>query len=213
MRLFRHGQSLVEILIGAALGVLLIAAGAALIAPALRTNTAVNQVQTRTELAKELSDNVKAWAAGNWNNLLSLATGTANTYSLNTTSSPFTVAGVSTTTVASTTYLRYFYLNDVYRDVNGNVTSTASGNYYDPSTKQITVVIGIASSTTPSSTYPFYLTRNTSNVFNQTSWAGGSGQNNPVTLVGTSYAAATSVSITATGSLQLAMPTGGTCQN
>lgn len=399
-----RGQSLVEILIGTALGALLVAAGIALIAPALQTSGQLTQIQTQAQLGQELADNVKAWAAGNWNGLFSLATTSANAYYLNTASSPFTVvastsvvtstytapatfgnsalgsgldsnhdviyfkasttpalngtltsitwvgnacatgwpptpttcssdhlgvalytdnggspgtliassandtssasllgsSGYTTSTVsittpvtagtqywfavydatnpsqdigyyfpdpsaantffypaatqtsfpasagagslypeqpyiyatysttatttsavssgyniesvsvASTTYQRYFYVNDVYRDNNGNVTGTAGGNAYDPSVKQITVVVAAASSTQTSFISNMYLTRNANNVLNQTSWAGGSGQNNPVTFVGTTFALSSNISITATGSIQLANG-GNTC--
>src|SRR6185437_14660924 len=75
--------------------------------------------------------------------------------------------------VGTTTYYRYFNISDVYRDSNGNVTTTTSGTSYDPSTKQITVIVNIASSTLPQTSYIFYLTRNVNNALNQTNWAGG----------------------------------------
>jgi hypothetical protein len=201
----REGQSLIEVLIGVGVGALFIIGAAAAIAPALRTNQAVTQVQTKTELGDELIQNVKAWAAGNWNNVLALATGTANSYYLNTATSSFTVAsGSQSVVVGSTTYLRSFYLSDVYRDINGKITTTISGNYYDPSTKQVTATVS-------SSTYTFFLTRNANSVFDQTSWAGGSGQNNPITLVGTSYYAGNSISVSATGSIQLSGTGGNSC--
>ena len=86
-----------EVLVGIALGALLIIGAVAVIAPALRGNQRVAQVQTETQLAYQLSQNVQAWAAGNWNNILALATGTSNAYYLNASSSPFIVAGNSTT--------------------------------------------------------------------------------------------------------------------
>lgn len=211
---FRYGQSLIEVLIGAALGALLVAGGAALIAPSLQTNKTVSRVQTEAQLGEELTDNVAAWVAGGWNNVLAVATGAAHTYYLNASSSPFTVGSTSQSIViASITYNRYFYVSDVYRDSNGNVTSTAPGNNYDPSIKQITVVVNTASSASNPLVYAMYLTRNAANTFNQTSWAGGSGQNNPVVLVGTSYAMATSVEVSATGSLMLSSPVGGSCED
>lgn len=211
-----RGQSLIEILIGTALGALLVVAAAGLIAPALQTNSGLIQVQAEAQLGGELMDNVKAFAAGNWSGLLSLAAGTGNAYYLNATSSPFAVVAssgynIESVNVASATYQRYFYVNDVYRDSNGNVTSTVTGNAYDPSTKQVTVVVKAASSTQAPFVYNMYLTRNANNVLNQTSWAGGSGQNGAVTLVGNTYAVAANVAVTPTGSLQLSWQVGGTC--
>lgn len=121
-----------------------------------------------------------------------------------------TEALAQTISSGSTTYTRYFYLSDVYRDANGNVTTTVSGNSYDPSTKLITVVV--QASTTPSLptlSLSEYLTRNESDNLNQTSWAGGSGQNNAVMIVGATYASSSNISITG-GAIQLSSG-GGSC--
>jgi hypothetical protein len=119
--------------------------------------------------------------------------------------------GTESISLGGVSYNRSFYLSDVYRDSNGNVTSTVAGNNYDPSTKLVTVVV--AASTTPATTpmtLSFYLTRNQNNTFNQTNWAGGGGQTTPVTVVGTNYADATGISVSATGSIELSIG-GGSC--
>ena len=428
-----RGQSLVEILIGVAIGAIFIVGAAAVIAPALKTNTQVLAIQAKTQAANEMMDNIRAWAAGNWGIVLSLATGTANTYYLNTSQSPFVAVvsssyvtstasfavvqnassaretfttttsfsatfpsspstgdlillslnyggnpsaptfscsdpvngqysvssnyftssisqggallykpnitsfggtvtctfspysnylglgvteysgaatsspldatssnsgattgllttGTSTTnlpgeliftsvmdlgsgsdtytggtgftirlntagpgsnhsgiahedltqsspgpvsgsisitttttwtaalatfkpavlstptgtatggytesvTIGSSTVklVRYFYLSDVYRDSNGNVTTTASGNAYDPSTKQVNIVVNTVSSTTATTTYTMYIARNTDNLFAQSNWAGGSGQTNAVKLVDNKFATSTNI--------------------
>lgn len=212
----RSGQSIVEVLIGIAVGALFIMGAATIIAPSLWTQTNVTQVQTATQLGSELVDNVRAWAQGNWNGVLSLATGSAYSYYLNTSSSPFTASStIQSITIGGVVYKRYFYVSDVYRDTNGNVTSTTgncSGNApcYDPSTKQVTVGINAASSTSATTTYIMYITRNANNVFNQTSWAGGSDINGPVTVASTTYSAATSVTISA-GAIKLSPPVGDAC--
>jgi hypothetical protein len=110
--------------------------------------------------------------------------------------------------IGGLTYARYFYLSDVYRDSNGNVTTTVSGNYYDPSTKLLTVVVNtLGTNPGPTSTVSFYLTRNGSNNFSQTSWAGGSGQSTPIALVSSTFYADSNIAISASGSIQLS--TGG----
>ena len=106
----------------------------------------------------------------------------------------------------TTTYNRYFYLSDVYRDSNGNVTTTAGGSgvFYDPSTKLVTVVVrGTGAAAAQSFTFSEYITRNGNNNFSQTSWSGGSGQTTPVTIVGTTFAASTNTAINASGAIQL----------
>lgn len=207
----RSAQSIIELLVGIALATVFIIGAAAVIAPSLQINKQTAQAQTRTELASELLDNVRVWAAGNWNSVLTLATGTANTYYLNTANSPFTIsAGSQTVLVSSSTYTRYFYLSDVYRDLSGNITTTIVS--YDPSTKLVTVAVQASSTTvSPVLMVVEYLTRNVNSVFNQTSWAGGSGQSVPVTVASTTYASGTSISISASGTITLAPVSGGSC--
>jgi type II secretory pathway pseudopilin PulG len=199
----RNGQSLIEVLVGTALAAIFIVGAAVLIAPALNINKSTTQIQNQTELAGELMGNVRAWANGNWNTMLSIATGTTNSYYLNTSSSPFSAAsGTESVAVSGVVFTRYFYVTDVYRDTNGNVTSTVSANFYDPSTKQVNVAIGLASSTSPS-IYVFYVTRNVNNAFGQSSWSGTSGQTNPVSIIDNNYAASSNVTIDMYGDIKL----------
>ena len=180
--------------------------------PTLLENKQVGNVQEQTELATELATNVKAWAGSGWNNVLGIATGTTNTYYLNTSSSPFVAtSGTQVLVLGTAKFVRYFYATSIYRDSNGNVTTTASGNSYDPSTALITVIAKASSTGARATVYPFYLARNGVNAFSQTSWLGGSGQATPLTVASATYAAATSVSVTASGTITLAAPTGGTC--
>jgi len=209
----RAGQSLVEVLVGVALGALFVIGTAGIIAPSLQTNTQVAQVEVRSQLANGLVQNVQSWAAGSWNGVLALATGTLNTYYLQTATSSFSVAsGTESLVMNAQAYSRYFYLGDVYRDNSGNVTTTSGGSNYDPSTKLVTVTVA-ASSTSSSKTtiVSAYIARTVNNVFSQTSWAGGSGQNNPVTLATTSFASANNITVSSTGAFQLSTG-GGVCQ-
>lgn len=200
----RSGQSLAEILIGMAIGVSLIMAGIGLIVPALNTNTQVTNVQKGAALAKELLDNVRVWSEGNWNNVFALTTGTASHYYLVTTSSPFaSSSGNQTIALSTTTYTRYFYVSDAYRDGSGNITT--SGGTYDPSTKQITAAYSWPSGST--STMSMYLTRNRDNVYDQTDWSGGSGASSSATSVGNQFATSSNISYTTTtGSIYVSIP-------
>lgn len=203
-----------ELLVGIAVGAVFVVGMATIVAPSLGANKQAAKVQEQAELGEDLMESVRAWANGNWNSVLALATGTANWYYLNTSSSPFLAVGPGTgqlmsscsgnaTATTCITYLRYFYLSDVYRDASGNATSVSSGNYYDPSTKLVTVTIGISSSTVPPLTYPFYITRNGDNAVSQTNWSGGAGQSSPLTVIGTTFASSSNITISATGSIQL----------
>src|SRR5580700_10028221 len=88
----RSGQSLVEVLVAISLAVIFVVGAATIIAPSLQIGNETSQAQTKAELANELLDNVTAWGAANWNNVLALATGTTHSYYLNTASSPFTAS-------------------------------------------------------------------------------------------------------------------------
>jgi len=201
-----HGQSLVEVLIAVAIGAILITAGISVIVPALRSNSQAAKVQTAASLGKELLDNIRVWSEGNWNNLLALATGTGNTYYLNASSSPFTASApgsVQSSVVSTTTYNRYFYLSDVYRDSAGNIVT--SGGTYDPSTKQVTVVYGWLGGTTNMMTT--YVTRSRNAVFIQNDWSGGAGQNGPATSTNSQFSTSSNIDYqTTTGALYVAIP-------
>lgn len=192
---FRSGQSLIEVLIAIAIGALMVVAAGAIIAPALRVNTQTSQAQVGSSLAKALLDNVRVWAEGDWHNISNLATTSLNTYYLNTSNSPFTAStGTESVVVSTTTYNRYFYVDDVNRDASGYITS--SGGSVDPSTKRVTV----AYSWPQSATYTIsdYLTRYRNNVFVQTDWSGGPGQSGPVTSTNSQFATSTNTNYTTT---------------
>jgi Tfp pilus assembly protein PilV len=154
----RHkGQSLIEVLVGIGLAAVFVIGAVSIIAPALKINTQTSQIQTYAQVLGEFSTNINAWASQNWNSVLNLTTSTA--YYLNTSSSPFTATvGSDQVILGGNTYARSFYLSDIYRDSNGNVTTTAGGNSYDPSTKQVAVAINgpvlAGGIQTTSSTYP-----------------------------------------------------------
>jgi hypothetical protein len=206
----RRGQSLMELLIGMAVGAVLIIGSAAIITSSLQENGQVTSVEIQAQLGEELLNNTKAWSQGNWSALLALATGTSNTYYLNTASSPFSVtSSVESIVNNGVTFNRSFYINDVYRDNNGNVTTTVSGNFYDPSTKLITTTVQVSSSTVPATSYSMYLTRNNANYFSQQTWVGGSGFTAPTNFVSSTYAQATNIAINAQGGFQISVISGG----
>lgn len=207
MKQRREGQSLVEVLIAVAIGTVLIVAGVALIVPALQSNAQSAKIQMASSLGKELLDNMRVWSEGNWNNVLALATGTANTYYLNTTSSPYTVAGVGSIqsmVVGTSTYERYFYLSDVYRDGSGNIV--ASGGTYDPSIKQVTVGYNWLGGPA-TNTMTTYLVRARNNVVTQNDWSGGPNQSSPETSTNNQFASSSNIDYsTSTGSIYVAIP-------
>ena len=115
----RSGQSLMELLVGMAVGAILIVGSTSIIAASLQSNGKAASIQIETELGQELLNNTKSFAAGNWNSLLSLATGSSNTYFLYTSSSPFTIYNAALN--------NYFYSRSI--TVNGSQVSSTQSNF------------------------------------------------------------------------------------
>lgn len=201
------GQSLIEILVASALGALLVGAAATLIAPALRISTQTSRVQVGAVLAQELLDNARVWSEGDWHNLANLATSSANIYHLVTATSPFVFASGSEAIILSTTtYTRYFYVDDVFRDAGGNIT-TAGGGTWDPSTKKVTVICNWSGAASATTTLYAYFTRHRDFVLDQTDWTGGPNQAGPVTSTNNMFATSSNVGYTTTtGSIYINLP-------
>ena len=195
----KNGQSLVEILVAVAVGAVLVIGAATAISPSLKTNTQAYRVQIGSAMAKELLENVRIWSEGDWHNVFNLATSSANHYYLNATSSPFAVvSGNESVVISTTTFTRYFYVDDVYRDASDLVVT--AGGSYDPSTKKVSVDYSWPGVTT--STIAEFMTRNKTNIFWQTDWSGGSGQNGPVTSTNNMFSTSTKIDYaTTTGSI------------
>lgn len=187
-----------EVLIGIAIGSIVIIASVAVIAIVLKGSADANRVQTGAALGKELAEQVRVWAEADWHNLSNLTAGSLNHYYFVASSSPFVVAaGDEIISVATTTYTRYFYVDYVDRGPSGLISIYDAD---DPSTKKISVVYRWPRSAT--NTILFYLTRSRNVVFRQTDWSGGAGQAGPATSTNSFYASSSNVNVTtSTGSL------------
>ena len=154
-------------------------------------------MQVAATNAQSLLNNVRVWSEGNWNNILSLATGSAYQYYLITSSSPYTAtSGIQSIVIATTTYTDYFYVNDVYRS-GGAIATSSIGNTYDPSTKQIFAVYNW----TPhgvTGTISTYITRNNDQVFSQTDWSGGANSSTVSTSTGNQFASSSNIDYAST---------------
>lgn len=191
----KNGQSLIELLIAIVVGVVFLAGVSAIIASSLLENGQAAKIQTSTLDGENLLNNVRVWSEGGWSNVLSLATGTNYQYYLITSSSPYTAtSGIETLAYATTTYYRYFYLSDAYRTSSGAVTSTASGNTYDPSTKKVSVVYYWLNGA--SSTMSTYLTRNQEVTTDQTDWSGGTSPSGTTAMVTSQFASSSNINYT-----------------
>lgn len=187
----RSGQSLIEVLIAMVIGTIMVVAAVSIITPVLQTSTAVNKAEVAIALGKELAENVRIVAGADWHAIDSLATTTQYSYHVTTATSPFAVvAGDENIVLATSTYTRYFFVDDVKRDVSGVIT--AIGGTYDPSTKKATVVYG-PTARGGTSTIVSYLTRARTKVFVQTDWSGGAGVEGPATSTSNRFATSTQV--------------------
>jgi len=195
----RHGQSLAEVLIATTITALLVVAAVALISPVLRNDKYAAKSSTGASLGKELLENVSSFTVSNWQNIALLSTSSANRYYLITSSSPFSVSsGTETVITASTTYSRYFYLDEVRRDnLNGNITTSTIGSAVDPATRMITVVTVVPQG--PTSTISYIVTRSQNSVFIQSDWSGGGTFASGTATASTTSQYVSSSNISATG--------------
>ncbi|MBI3589450.1 MAG: hypothetical protein HY093_03530 [Candidatus Liptonbacteria bacterium] len=179
------GQSLMELILAMAIGVVLVGAAIVIIAPALKIDTTTNQVKVGSALGRELVEDLRVFAESDWHNIDTLATGTANPYYLATTTTGafFSTPGVQSVRVGTTTFTRYFYLTDVCREVGVStdyVTSTLLCVFplkADPGTKEATVVFQWPQSAT--NTFSTYFTRFKNRNYSQTDWSQGPNQYTP----------------------------------
>jgi hypothetical protein len=203
----RAGQSFVELLIAITIGAIFMVGAAMIIAPSLSVNGQAAKVQVASTNAASLLNNVRVWSEGSWQNILSIATGTGYQYYVITSSSPYTVtSGIESLNLATTTYTRYFYISDAYRDASGNPTTASSGgSVYDPSTKQISVVYNWTGG--KASTISTYITRNGDAAFDQTDWSGGASSTAVATSVNNQFGTSSNIDYsTTTGSIYVSIP-------
>lgn len=87
----RSGQSLVEVVIGLAIGAILMGTAAFAVTTMLRTNLTSEKSQFASQFAQSLSDNVRSFVVSNWGDLYGLTKGTSTHYFLNASGTTFLV--------------------------------------------------------------------------------------------------------------------------
>ena len=109
----------------------------------------------------------------------------------------------------STMFNRYFYIENVCRtnDANYELAGVApcdGGEVDDPSTQRITgVVEWSGKDKTANFSLIRYLTRWRNEVFHQTDWSGGSGQEGPVEKSSDQYASSTDIDFSSSGEIKI----------
>jgi type II secretory pathway pseudopilin PulG len=190
----RCGQSLIEILVAVAIGVILVVGALTIVTPSIKTGSDVGRIQVASGLGKQLFDNLRAASEKDWHNIDTLATSSANRYYVIASTSPFTTtSGVESVLVGTTTFTRWFYIDDVYRNVSGKID--VSGSSPDPSTKKATVVYTWPTGNNSSGTFVGYITRTHDEALLQTDWGAGANQSGPLNATSVNSKFATSVNI------------------
>lgn len=194
----RWGQSLAEVLIATSVTAILIVAAISLISPVLQNGKRVNVLRVNSALNRELLDKTKSLAEGDWHNIANLSTSSVNRYYLSTTTSPFSIVpGTELISVGSTTYSRYFYIDEVWRDpVTGLITTSTGSPVVDPSTFRVTVVI--VPTQGPSSSVSQIVTRSQNTVSSQSDWSGGAGFSGPTSGTVSQFSAGSNINTTTT---------------
>ncbi len=180
------GQSLIEILVGIAVGVIIIGGVTATIAITLRSNVQNKNIQTATSLSQELLDKLTDFAGANWHKIDALS----GSHYLQTAGTTFAAtAGSDTTVLEGITFTRSFTIENVSRDpTTDTIESVYNAANNDPSTKKAVVLITwpVGPDTAQVSLNKF-LTRSKNLIFHQTDWSGAAGQAGPFTVPNNGY--------------------------
>lgn len=172
-----------ELLVGVAIVTIIIGSVVTAVVLVLRIHFQSVASRGAAALEQETMESVRSVAEGKWTDLYNVSPkGATTTYRIITSSSTsstspvLTVAsGTEEVVVNNITYTRFFSVENVNRDINGNIVTTG-GFVEDPSTQKITVTVRWPiSGQTAELKIAEYLTRSRSEVFRFTDWSGGVG--------------------------------------
>ncbi len=197
-----RGQALIEILIGLAVGAILIGGATAAVVAILRSNLESKNFQAASSLSQELLDEVKTLAEADWHNIYNLSKGSGTQYYMAASGTVFAVfSGTTTTTVGNITYTKFFSIENVGRDASSTIV--ASGGTDDPSTQKITShAQWLSAGQTSEVPITVYLTRWRNTISRQTDWSGGPGQAGPIIEFSNQSASSTGIDYSSsTGSI------------
>lgn len=192
------GQSLIEILIGIAIGAILIGGAAATITLTLRSNTQNKNIQTASALAQSMLDKVTVFADADWHNI----DGTINcgaagispdvSYYLASFGSGLECkegAQSESVDTAGIVFSTSFSVEPVDRNQATDAISPSSGSTYeDPSTKKIIAVSAwLENGQAANVTVNKYITRSRNLIYRQSNWKAGGGLPGPFTVIDNQY--------------------------
>ncbi|MBI3045982.1 MAG: 6-bladed beta-propeller [Candidatus Harrisonbacteria bacterium] len=195
-----RGQSLIELVVALGVGVTMLGVASGALFLVLRSSQLSQQYEIASSLINSMADNVAALGGKNWQNLYGLNKGSANHYYVATSTGQLAIeSGDQQTNVNNNVYTVYFYIENVSRNASGNIESVYNALNDDPSTQKITGAASWSiSGSSPIVTSEVYLTRWPNEVFRQTDWSGGAGQEGPITSVNNKFTSQTNVDFTTT---------------
>lgn len=205
------GQSLIEVVVGAAIATLIIGGAATALVVAMRSSKLATNSETAISLGEELRDGLKSVAEAEWQDLYNLSPkGAGNPYHLIESGSPpilVTASGTEDVVVSGITYTRSFITENVNRDSNGDIVE-GSGTE-DTSTQKVTVTVTWPSTGgTGQVQLVEYFTRWSKNAaVDFTDWSGSSGAEGPITSPDSNYSSATGLTLSTVG--QITLSSGG----
>ncbi len=203
----KSGQSLIELILAIALGVVFIGVAALVIAPILKINTETNEAKVGGALGRELMENARLLVENNWHSLDGLIRGAPNYYYLSTSTDIFALnSGVESINIGTTTYNRYFYVENICRDdADGSIKGVEPCipfDVADPSLAKISIDYAW-SPEYATKTFSAIVSRFRNKVTTQTDWSLGPGVNG-TTSATTGFVTSFNIYTTSTpGSLKL----------
>ncbi|PIR44196.1 hypothetical protein COV23_01180 [Candidatus Wolfebacteria bacterium CG10_big_fil_rev_8_21_14_0_10_31_9] len=224
LRIKENGQSLIEIVIALAIGVLLIGGVTTLIGVNLRSSYDTKTVQTASSFAQEIIDQTKSVAESDWHKIYNLTKGSGQRYYISTTTPNIVISnGTELVTSDGKNFSRYFYVENSNRtkcgigDITSNATTSCDDNFSlagandradDPLTQKITAVVLLNNNEVVRQIQ--YLIRSGNAVLIQTDWSGGDGQVGPITTVNNKFETLTNIDAASIpGAIKLNLPGGG----
>lgn len=185
---------MIEAVIGLGISIVMISAATGSLFLVLRSGNASAQNQSAGSLANGLLDNVRAFSEAQWSVLYALPKAppvdAAQKHHLTVSGGQFVVTSGAEESLAvnDITYRRYFYLENVSRDGNGDIESVFNPSQEDPSTQKIVVGVDWDLPTQPGHLeITSYITRWGPHIATQTDWSGGAGTIGPVLDFGSRY--------------------------
>jgi len=203
-KISKKAQSLVELLVAVAVGVILIGGSATLIGVSLRSYNTIQKHLQANFLIRQEAEAIQALARNDWHSVYGL--NKQNNYQISLSENTWLISsGQETDIINNIPYKRYFQVYNVNRDGNGNIAETGTN---DPNTQKITVFLEYGNNYIHSSAISFYLIRSINNqTFHQTDWSEGDGQTGPIPNPGNLFDTASNIDISVEGQITMATTT------